>query len=54
VIPTTRGKWSVREGETGKKAKVTPDAGGKSRRRETMCVSPEGDGVCYTYSKLQP
>ncbi len=30
VTPTKRGKGSVGEGETGKKAKATPDEGGKS------------------------
>jgi hypothetical protein len=30
LIPTKSGKESVGEGETGKKAKATPYAGGKS------------------------
>ncbi len=41
VTPTKRGKGSVGEGETGKKAKATPDEGGKSvsKKSQATCTS---------------
>ena len=40
-MPTKRGKGSVGEGETGKNAETTPDAGGKSvnEKSQTMRTS---------------